>query len=262
MQTLVERVIRRSLRAAGYAMVPISDKAQAYIVHPDAAIGRLKERGDGVRHMGLVATAATTLSLHDPKFLAAIEAAKLQDPHTSVGDFMLRVYYEIMFFGLTRHLPGAAMAVGVAYGKSPRAIFEYFDGIGDKSFILVDPWEKQPRENDPAGITYCHDHHDMLSRMGRWQNSIVPVVGFAPDALNETGTGPLSYVNLNVTIPDVELASFAHLYDRVVPGGVVMIPYFAWQGTNGTEARWIEAAASRSQSFIWLPTGQGVMIKS
>jgi len=242
-------------------MAPIDPlNLQAYIVHPDGAVGRLKERGEGVKHFGLVATAASTRSLESDRLRAAMEAAKDQDPFTSPLDFTLRLYFEVSFFDLARRSKGDAIAVGVSYGKSVRAIFEYFGDIGDRTFILVDPWSKADRSGD-KGHTFCHDAAEVANKLARWQNKICLIEGFAPDALADTGDGPLSYININIGEPVAEIETFRRLYPRLSLGGVAVMPGFAWQGAGAAERELIALAEQLGQSFIWLPTGQGVMIK-
>lgn len=261
MRAIVKRIAHQALQRSGYRLVPIDrEYMQAYTVHRDGRLERIKERGEGVHHHGLVLTAASTASLHDRKFDAALRAGVAQDPQAEIESIRFRIYNFISYLDYARHLPGDILQIGVSWGKFIGTALRYFEDL-DKPIYLLDPFELAPGSNDPGGHVYCHDHQAMLRGLDGYAHKVTPIIGFAPEALAQVPSEQFCFVHMNAALPDVELASFDALYDQVVPGGIILIDYFAWQGSNGTEDRYMRRAEARGARFVSLLSGQGLLIK-
>lgn len=266
--TPLKRSAKAAVQAAigrlGYRLIPANfdfSRPQALIVRGDS-VGRLKERGEGARQFGLVATAASASSLFEPRFDRALRLGIGQDPIAEIENMRARIYNFVSYLDIARNVEGAVLQIGVSYGKFVRVALEFFGEELAKPIFLIDPWELAKPSDDPAGMPYCHSSAEMLSLLGDANAArVTPIIGYAPEALTQVPPPRFAFVHMNVALPDVELASFEAVYDRVSPGGVVLIDYFAWQGSGGAEDRYQKAAAERGARFVSLLNGQGVLIK-
>lgn len=68
------------------------------------------------------------------------------------------------------------------------------------------------------------------------------------------------HIDLNASIPT--LASLGFFWDRLLPGGLVLLDDFAWPGYEDTRMEVEKWCLSRSLDILQFPTGQALIIKS
>ena len=80
------------------------------------------------------------------------------------------------------------------------------------------------------------------------------------DTMPATDTGPLAFahIDLNAAAPTVHVLE--HVYERLVPGGIVVFDDYAFRGYEEQRAAIDESMRERVESVIALPTGQGLLL--
>jgi len=88
------------------------------------------------------------------------------------------------------------------------------------------------------------------------------VKGLLPASLLESSPAQIAYLHIDLNSAQYEIAVLEALFDRVVPGGIVILDDYEWAGSYReqkiVEDQWFEA---RNYRIFPLPTGQGVILK-
>lgn len=88
------------------------------------------------------------------------------------------------------------------------------------------------------------------------------VKGFIPDSFQIGSPDKIAFLHIDLNNFEAELAVLEYLFDRVVPGGVVILDDYEWAGIYRpqkiAEDSWFD---QRQYRVVPLPTGQGMLIK-
>jgi len=88
------------------------------------------------------------------------------------------------------------------------------------------------------------------------------IKGLLPESLTGNSPEKIAYLHIDLNNVEGEIAVLQSLFDRVVPGGIVILDDYEWAGTyrpqKKAEDQWFD---DRSYRVTPLPTGQGFLIK-
>lgn len=88
------------------------------------------------------------------------------------------------------------------------------------------------------------------------------VKGLIPDVFAQGCPDRIAYLHIDLNQAPAEIAALEVLFDRMVPGGVLVLDDYEWSGPYRNqklaEDRWFDA---RHYRVMPLPTGQGILIK-
>jgi len=86
--------------------------------------------------------------------------------------------------------------------------------------------------------------------------------GRIPEVFAGQSPERIAYLHIDMNQAPAEIAALDALFDRVVPGGIVVLDDYEWamayRGQKLAEDPWFEA---RSYRVFPLPTGQGIVLK-
>src|SRR5262249_48380686 len=200
---------------------------------------------------GTMRTNTDAAPLLDGRFAATHDRFNSVNPHYS-PNFYRYVHYNACWFAMRcRAVPGDFVIAGVNYGASAKVIYEFvgFPSLG-KTMHLVDPLDATAdaasarREvlynTDPDYILRLFpDEHIKLHRQP------IPIE-----------LGRLAFVYSDTGDIDSDIAALPGFYDALSPGGVWI------SGTYGFDTKKYRDVLDRLQvTPLWLPSGQGVIIK-
>ena len=97
-------------------------------------------------------------------------------------------------------------------------------------------------------------------RFGSFANVTV-TQGKVPDILAEVSPKKIAFMHLDMNNADAEVGALEVLFDRMVPGAVLILDDYGWLGYRAqklAEDPWFE---KRGYRVLELPTGQGLLIK-
>lgn len=229
--------------------------------------GPLNYIGDGMSTVHSIAW------MDDPAFIEAYRRG-LATGHRFSGELHVewRVYTACWAAQLAKDLDGDFVEVGVNTGIFSAAICSYidFNRYADKRFYLLDtfagfptdllsPEELAAKVAENAGDYF--ESYDLVRNTFAEYPNVVLIAGRVPDTLPLVPSEKIAYlcIDLNAAVP--ERAALEYFWDKVVPGGVILLDDYAYKGHDVQRRSFDEFALSRNVRILSLPTGQGLLIK-
>ncbi len=109
------------------------------------------------------------------------------------------------------------------------------------------------------------EHSETLADQVRARFADMPNVtitqGRVPDSLAEAAPDRIAFMHLDLNNAAAEIGALEVLFDRISPGGILILDDFGWlayQEQMVAEIRWM---LPRGYRILELPTGQGLVIK-
>ncbi len=223
------------------------DKAAAFKADPDfrAAIARCSSRTGENQYKSPDGIAWRLHTL----VWAARQAVRLD------GDFVeCGVYEGDMSFVLTEM---------VDLRRHGRTLYLYdtFCGFSDR-YSSPDDYPGAPQFFAFAQQAYTVDGlYERVQARFRNKDYVRVIRGVVPDALAGTAPETISFLHLDMNAPAPERLALEALYDRVVPGGVILFDDYGWILFDKQKQVADEFMAARGQVILELPTGQGLVMK-
>ena len=164
-------------------------------------------------------------------------------------------------------LPGDFVECGVYKGFCSHFLVEYtsFDSSG-KTFFLYDTFSGIP-ESQRAGSpvddgSYQEEglYEATRDRFSPYTNVKV-IRGVVPDILTEGAPERIAFLHLDMNAATPEIGALEVLFDRIVPGGMIVLDDYGWQtyrAQKDAEDPWF---AKRGYQVLEIPTGQGLVVK-
>lgn len=159
-------------------------------------------------------------------------------------------------------LDGDFVECGCYKGTGPRILADVLKfGTLDRRYFLYDLFEH--KEDMPHH--HMLEHSDTLFETVKARFTDEPNViitqGRVPDSLAIAAPDKIAFMHLDLNNVDAELGALDVLFDRIVPGGILILDDYGWIGYNDqllAEKPWFE---KRGYHVLELPTGQGMVIK-
>lgn len=168
-------------------------------------------------------------------------------------------------------VPGDFVACGIHTGFQELVTCRYLDFGGvAKTFYFYDSFSGLPTEGATADERrmYAHygtadrDHvlHQVQSRFGGYSNVRV-IQAFVPDVFAEQSPEQIAYLHIDLGVAQAEIATLETLFERVSPGGIIILELFGRQEHQELMRAATEFASARGHQILELPTGQGMILK-
>lgn len=173
-------------------------------------------------------------------------------------------------------IPGEFVECGVFEGDMSWVVTEMVDLEGaQKTFYLFDTFEGfAPQYSSAADFPEAPDFFDRAqatySRAGlydevRGRFSGKPYVrvikGVVPDSLRTSAPSTIAYLHIDMNSPAPEIGALDVLFDRVAPGGVIILDDYGWTLHRQQKEAAEHFMSVRGHDILELPTGQGLVIK-
>ncbi|MBV9241814.1 MAG: class I SAM-dependent methyltransferase [Acidobacteria bacterium] len=211
--------------------------------------------------------------MQDPRFKKAYERGI-----RAAGDYrwQWRVHIGLWAAQTAAHLDGDFVECGVNRGFLSSAIMDLLDWDNTgKIFYLLDTFSGlDPRHIAADGVTaaarnkehlasgfYVTDVESVKQNFAEWKNVRI-IEGSVPETLAEIDSSKIAFLHIDMNCAPPEVAAFDELWDRLVPGAVILLDDYAGAGHGVQKHAMDKAAAAKNITIASLPTGQGLMIKS
>ncbi|TLP57475.1 MULTISPECIES: class I SAM-dependent methyltransferase [Pseudomonas] len=214
--------------------------------------------------------------MSDPRFIKAyargVKAARGAD-----YKWYWRVHMGLWAARTAARHEGDFVECGVNYGVLSSAIMEDLDWNNcSRKFYLLDTYagvdDRYLSDQEKiSGATeknrkliangfYTSNIDSVRENFAEWPNAVI-VQGSIPDTLVEIKSSQIAFlhIDLNCTLPEV--AAIEHLWERLVPGAVVLLDDYAYYGYHPQKEGMDEWASRANIAIASLPTGQGLLIK-
>jgi O-methyltransferase len=91
--------------------------------------------------------------------------------------------------------------------------------------------------------------------------NVTVVRGFLPESLDTVTVAGIGFLHIDLNSPRAELAVLARLFDRVVPGGVIVFDDYGWRLYRAQKEAADKFMLAHGHHILELPTGQGLAVK-
>jgi len=160
-------------------------------------------------------------------------------------------------------LGGDFVECGAYTGVGMKTVMDYLGGTDfPRTF-----WGYDLFEHDDTMLHHAMPEHGAgLYERVRQKFAAYPQVnllkGTIPDVFAQGCPESIAYMHIDLNQAPAEIAALDHLFDRMVPGGVLILDDYEWAGPYRVqklaEDVWFDA---RQYRVMPLPTGQGLVIK-
>ena len=160
-------------------------------------------------------------------------------------------------------LDGDFVECGCYTGVGIKTVVDYLGGTAfPKTF-----WGYDIFRHDPSMANHpMPEHREGLYERVRKKFSTYPQVklikGMIPQVFENDCPDRIAYLHIDLNQAPAEIAALEHLFDRMVPGGILILDDYEWSGyyraQKLAEDPWFDA---RHYRVMPLPTGQGLVIK-
>ena len=160
------------------------------------------------------------------------------------------------------HLPGDFVECGTLHGTGVKTVIDYFGADHfTKRFWAYDVFDTNPVE-EIRDIGQGAGLFERVRQRFSGYGMVTLVPGLLPSSLEGSSPDQIAYLHIDLNKAETEIAVLDRLFDRVVPGGILILDDYEWSGVYRRqkiqEDAWFEA---RQYRVIPLPTGQGLIIK-
>jgi O-methyltransferase len=257
-----------------------SDAIYAFATEFNGAVGRLSEFHDAVSWGDRMLTLDKSFGfMADPRSRGAYEAIRGSHYYDQYGgEHTIAWRLNTLCWAARRALRtgGAFVECGVFKGDMSWVVGEVVGFERIPAMYLFDSFEGfSPRWSSPedypansgyldfANGIYRADgtlHEAVRARFAAHQNVSV-VKGFLPEALEGVETGRIGLLHVDLNAPRAEVAVIEALYDRIVPGGMIVLDDYGWAVFHRQKEAHDELAARLGYDILELPTGQGLVVR-
>jgi hypothetical protein len=209
--------------------------------------------------------------MRDPRYVKAYEVAEkaLGYDHK----MFWRLHVALWCASQAQKLPGDFVECGVWRGFLATAIMNYIPWPNaNKQFYLFDTWEglderylTEGERNNQAKLDhfkpyYANQYESVKEHFSNYPN-VHLIKGSVPETLDSVEIGAVSYLSLDMNCAPPELAAAEHFWDRLVPGGMILLDDYGFVSYEDQKRGFDQFAARHGIEVLALPTGQGLMIK-
>lgn len=204
---------------------------------------------------------------HDEKFMASFFEAATNEQERSLlwrlhtlawaAKNALLVDGDFVECGVFKGFCSAVLLKYLDFQSLPRRAYLYdtFSGLPEKTSTERERLTWDYTQEDPEVI-----YADVCRKFSGYPNVSI-VRGIVPDSFATAVPGKIAFLHIDMNSAQAEMLALEHLFDRVVPGGVIVFDDFGWTcNVNQTRAE-LAFMNARNHAVLELPTGQGVVIK-
>lgn len=208
--------------------------------------------------------------MKEPRFRRAMQRA-LQAHGDSVQFW--RLHTALWAAAHAVRLPGDFVECGVWKGFLSSGIMSYLEWNRlDKKFFLFDTFcgidesqvspEEFAKGNMPHFRKHYVDNYDEVVRNFSEFRNVVVVRGSVPASLRSVAIDAVAYLSLDMNNARPEIEAAEHFWDRLVPGGVILLDDYGFVSYEEQKRAFDAFAQRHGVPLLALPTGQGLILKS
>lgn len=140
-------------------------------------------------------------------------------------------------------------------------LFDSFDGLSP-DYSTADDYPDNPGFLEFANEIYQRDglYEYVCARFAAYDNVRV-VKGFLPETLDVAMPVEIGFLHVDLNSPRAEIAVLEKLFERVVPGGVIVFDDYGWKMFHRQKEAEDKFMAICGYDVLELPTGQGLVVK-
>jgi O-methyltransferase len=141
----------------------------------------------------------------------------------------------------------------------------------DKRFFLFDTFAGVPEDmatdaekihvQEMNATIYSHDILTIAKKVFSPFDNVEFVIGRLPESLGASGLGKIAYASIDLNSVVAEMAVAEHIWERMTPGGMIVLDDYGFGGHEEQREAWDQFAANNNRVILAVPTGQGILMK-
>lgn len=167
------------------------------------------------------------------------------------------------------NLEGDYVECGVNRGGMARAIMHYVDfNSTDKKYWLLDTYKGFDKEQltqeqlDRIDFNYYDECYESVKKTFSDFPGARIIRGTVPKTLDQVKAEKVSFLSIDMNIPQPEIATIEYFWDRLVSGAVVLLDDYNWPKCKDQKSAFDDFAVRYGTTVLALPTGQGLIVKT
>ncbi|MES2341252.1 MAG: TylF/MycF/NovP-related O-methyltransferase [Pseudomonadota bacterium] len=198
--------------------------------------------------------------LTDPEFMRAYNAHVTTDVEKGI---IWRIAVVAWAARNGMRLQGDLVECACYKGVTARIVCDYvnFAAQTERKYYLYDLFEHD------ASMPHHHmpEHSGTLFEQVKQRFADLPNVvvtqGRVPDSFSQAAPDKIAFMHLDLNNADAEIGALEILFDRMVPGAIMVLDDYGWLGYRAQKLAEDPWLAKRGYRVLELPTGQGLLIK-
>lgn len=163
--------------------------------------------------------------------------------------------------------------IGTGRGYIMSAVLGYMEKSNppsqfDHNFFLFDSFV--PYQTDLMGSQdsklgkspyYAESYEKVVMNFLPYPN-VNLIKGELPKSLEEFSPNNIGFLHIDLNAPEIEIKCLERLWSQILPGGVILIDDYAYQGYQYTNDLFNQIAKKLGLNILTTATGQGIAIKT
>lgn len=239
----------------GLSFFGVTDRA-AFDAARDEMLDQVRHRSGIFASDNLITWERTLGFFSDPAFVASVNR------NTRSGAERGAVWRAVTLVWAARQaqrLDGDFVECACYRGSTARIVADMVD-ISSRRYFLYDLFEHDPsmphhRMAEHGEGLYAHVRERFP------EENVIITKGRVPDSLAIAAPDKVAMMHLDLNNMEAEIGALEVLWDRIVPGGILILDDFGWmayQRQHRAEVAWL---GERGHPILEMPTGQGLVIK-
>jgi hypothetical protein len=166
---------------------------------------------------------------------------------------------------------GSFVELGTAKGYTMMTILSSLEFLGtDVSTIpvfLFDTFTSSATNNKGLqsesfgkNIYYAESFDQVKNNFSHFPH-VQLIQGLLPESVMKTEIGPISFLHIDLNAPEIEVECIKFLWDKILPGGVILIDDYAYSGYEYTNKLFNKFALELGVPILTTAYGPGIIIK-
>lgn len=135
-----------------------------------------------------------------------------------------------------------------------------FAGL-DKRYFLYDLFDHDPAMSHHAMPEHSKELFQSVKNRFADTPNVIVTQGSVPQVLSAVAPEKIAFMHLDLNNADAEVGALDVLFERMVPGAVLVLDDYGWLGYRAQKLAEDPWFAARGYFVMELPTGQGMVIK-
>lgn len=198
--------------------------------------------------------------LSDEKFMSAFNKHATTDVEKSI---IWRIATVCWAANNGMRLDGDFVEIACYKGTTARIVCDYvdFNQHPEKQYFLYDLFEHDETMPHHAMPEHSKELYSRVQQRFSEFSNVCITQGRVPDSLKIAAPEKIAFMHLDINNADAEIGALEALFDRMVPGAVMILDDYGWlyyREQKMAEDPWL---AKRGYRVLEMPTGQGMIIK-
>ena len=147
-------------------------------------------------------------------------------------------------------------------GTSARIVCDCVDfGNSGKRYYLYDLFEHSDDMDHHGMPEHGADLYTRVKQRFVDLENVIVTQGSVPEILRQVAPEKIAFLHLDINSVAAEIGALELLFERIVPGGVIVLDDYGWLGYRAQKEAEDSFFAARGYRVLELPTGQGLVIK-